>query len=52
MSVPNYKEIKGMLGSSYEYHVMVVTNLSVFKTAKHKEKDNVQFVVRYLSRGM
>lgn len=45
LSVPTYKEIKGLLGSSYEYHVMVVSNLSYFKTAKHKESDNVQFMI-------
>ena len=46
LSIPSYREVKGMLGSSYEYQVMVVSNLQYFKTAKHKESDNVQFVVR------
>lgn len=45
LSIPTYKEIKGMLGSSYEYQVMVVSNLSYFKTAKHKDSDNVQFLI-------
>lgn len=52
LTIPTYKEIKGMLGSNYEYHVMVVSNLSYFKSAKHKKSDNVQFMVRFLFSQM
>ncbi|KAL4228630.1 HCLS1 binding protein 3 [Mactra antiquata] len=45
LSVTSFKETKGMLGSTYEYQVVVVSNLSCFKSAKHKEADNVQFTV-------
>lgn len=45
LSVTSYKETKGMLGSTYEYQLMVVSNLSYLKTPKHKETDNVQFTV-------
>ncbi|GFO46175.1 hcls1-binding protein 3-like [Plakobranchus ocellatus] len=40
--VPTYKEIKGRLSSTVYYQVVVVTNLSFFKTPSHKETDVVQ----------
>ena len=45
LAVTSYKESKGMLGSTYEYQIMVVSNLQYFKKAKHKDTDNVQFTV-------
>lgn len=45
LSVTSYTERKSMLGSVYEYQVMVASNLPVFKSAKHKDTDNVQFTV-------
>ncbi|XP_063298189.1 HCLS1-binding protein 3 [Pelobates fuscus] len=44
--VPEYQEIRGrMMTGHVEYQIVVVTNLSAFKTAKHKPEDVVQFVV-------
>ncbi|XP_067879468.1 HCLS1-binding protein 3 [Heterodontus francisci] len=46
LSVPEYQEIHGKLMSGHvEYQIVVVTQLASFKSAKHKAKDVVQFVV-------
>ncbi|XP_052806940.1 HCLS1-binding protein 3-like isoform X2 [Mya arenaria] len=45
LSVTSYHETKGMVGSTYLYQVMVVSSLPCFKSAKHKDADNVQFTV-------
>ncbi|XP_053317043.1 HCLS1-binding protein 3 [Spea bombifrons] len=44
--VPEYQEIRGrMMTGHVEYQIVVVTNLPVFKSARHKPEDVVQFVV-------
>ncbi|KAK6187075.1 hypothetical protein SNE40_006323 [Patella caerulea] len=45
LSVPNYEETAGLLGSTVVYNVVVVTNLDVFKSPKHKQTDTVQFMI-------
>ncbi|KFP52211.1 HCLS1-binding protein 3, partial [Cathartes aura] len=46
LSVPEYKEIHGkMMSGHVEYHIVVVTRLAAFKSAKHKPEDVVQFMV-------
>ncbi|XP_054677992.1 HCLS1-binding protein 3 [Grus americana] len=46
LSVPEYQEIHGkMMSGHVEYHIVVVTRLAVFKSAKHKPEDVVQFMV-------
>ncbi|XP_057283629.1 HCLS1-binding protein 3 [Pezoporus wallicus] len=46
LSVPEYQEIRGkMMSGHVEYHIVVVTRLSAFKSAKHKPEDVVQFMV-------
>ncbi|XP_072354978.1 HCLS1-binding protein 3 isoform X2 [Scyliorhinus torazame] len=46
LSVPEYQEIHGKLMTGHvEYQIVVVTQLASFKSAKHKAKDVVQFVV-------
>ncbi|XP_075779545.1 HCLS1-binding protein 3 [Pelodiscus sinensis] len=46
LSVPEYQEIRGrMLSGHVEYHIVVVTRLVAFKSAKHKPEDVVQFMV-------
>ncbi|XP_078255459.1 HCLS1-binding protein 3 [Rhinoraja longicauda] len=46
LSVPDYQEIHGkMMSGHVEYQIVVVTHLASFKSAKHKTKDVVQFVV-------
>ncbi|ESO83197.1 hypothetical protein LOTGIDRAFT_236788 [Lottia gigantea] len=45
ISIPNYKEIPGLLGGTVEYNVVVVSNLFYFKSPKHKESDVVQFMI-------
>ncbi|XP_041361039.1 HCLS1-binding protein 3-like [Gigantopelta aegis] len=45
LSVPTYKESRGLLGSTVEYHVVVVSSLPFFKSPKHKESDVVQFMI-------
>ncbi|KAG8124317.1 hypothetical protein E2320_019631 [Naja naja] len=41
-----YQEIRGkMMSGHVEYNILVVTQLAVFKSAKHKPEDNVQFMV-------
>ena len=45
LNVPTYKETPGLLGSSVEYQVVVVSSLPFFKSPKHRESDVVQFVV-------
>uniref|UniRef100_A0A8C5RG19 Uncharacterized protein n=1 Tax=Laticauda laticaudata TaxID=8630 RepID=A0A8C5RG19_LATLA len=45
LSVPEYQEIRGkMMSGHVEYSILVVTQLAVFKSAKHKSEDNVQFM--------
>lgn len=46
ISIPNYKETPGLLGSTVGFNVVVVSRLSFFKSPKHKENDVVQFMVR------
>ena len=46
ISVPSFKETKGLLQSTFDYNVVVVSRLQFFKSAKHKETDVVQFTVR------
>ncbi|XP_040408342.1 HCLS1-binding protein 3 isoform X2 [Cygnus olor] len=46
LSVPEYQEIRGkMMSGHVEYHIIVVTRLAAFKSAKHKPEDVVQFMV-------
>ncbi|XP_017668641.1 PREDICTED: HCLS1-binding protein 3 isoform X2 [Lepidothrix coronata] len=46
LSVPEYQEIRGkMMSGHVEYHIVVVTRLAAFKSAKHKAEDVVQFMV-------
>ncbi|XP_032069159.1 HCLS1-binding protein 3 [Thamnophis elegans] len=46
LSVPEYQEIRGkMMSGHVEYNILVVTQLAVFKSAKHKSEDNIQFMV-------
>ncbi|NXI93345.1 H1BP3 protein, partial [Psophia crepitans] len=46
LSVPKYQEIHGkMMSGHVEYHIVVVTRLAAFKSAKHKPEDVVQFMV-------
>ncbi|XP_059691015.1 HCLS1-binding protein 3 isoform X2 [Gavia stellata] len=46
LSVPKYQEIRGkMMSGHVEYHIVVVTRLAAFKSAKHKPEDVVQFMV-------
>ncbi|NWX96036.1 H1BP3 protein, partial [Nothoprocta ornata] len=44
--VPDYQEVRGkMMSGHVEYHIVVVTRLAAFKSAKHKPEDVVQFMV-------
>ncbi|XP_050172387.1 HCLS1-binding protein 3 isoform X1 [Myiozetetes cayanensis] len=46
LSVPEYQEIRGkMMSGHVEYHIVVVTRLAAFKSAKHRPEDVVQFMV-------
>ncbi|XP_034622477.1 HCLS1-binding protein 3 isoform X4 [Trachemys scripta elegans] len=46
LSVPEYQEIHGkMMSGHVEYHIVAVTRLAAFKSAKHKPEDVVQFMV-------
>ncbi|KAM9156022.1 HCLS1-binding protein 3 [Pangshura tecta] len=46
LSVPKYQEIRGkMMSGHVEYHIVAVTRLAAFKSAKHKPEDVVQFMV-------
>ncbi|XP_075353964.1 HCLS1-binding protein 3 [Mycteria americana] len=46
LSVPEYQEIRGkMMSGHVEYHIVAVTRLAAFKSAKHKPEDVVQFMV-------
>ena len=45
LSVPTHKETPGLLTTTVEYHVVVVSDQPVFKSPKHKETDVVQFMV-------
>ncbi|XP_070533994.1 HCLS1-binding protein 3-like [Ptychodera flava] len=45
ISVPKYEEIPGLLTTTIEFHVIVVSRLPYFKTAKHKENDVIQFMI-------
>jgi hypothetical protein len=45
ITIPRVTEEKGLLQSTYEYQVVVVSNLPYFKSPKHKENDVVQFMV-------
>ena len=52
LSIPSHRVIPGLLSSTIEYHVVVVTNLPVFKSAKHKETDTVQFMVNNATKWL
>lgn len=45
LTVPTFKHIPGLLSSTYIYQVVAVSNLTFFKSPKHKESDTVQFMV-------
>uniref|UniRef100_A0A8C8RR98 HCLS1-binding protein 3 n=1 Tax=Pelusios castaneus TaxID=367368 RepID=A0A8C8RR98_9SAUR len=46
LTVPEYQEIRGkMMSGHVEYHIVAVTRLAAFKSAKHKPEDVVQFMV-------
>ncbi|XP_060064467.1 HCLS1-binding protein 3-like [Ylistrum balloti] len=45
ITVPTYKETKGLLQSTFEFHVVIVSSLPFFKSAKHKPTDVVQYMV-------
>ena len=45
LSVPTHKESPGLLTTTVDYHVVVVSNQPVFKSPKHKDTDVVQFMV-------
>ncbi|XP_019392889.1 PREDICTED: HCLS1-binding protein 3 [Crocodylus porosus] len=46
LSVPKYQEIHGkMMSGHVEYHIVAVTRLAAFKSAKHRPEDVVQFMV-------
>ena len=47
LSVNSYNETKSMLGSNFEYQVMVVTHLSIFKSAKHSDGSTIQYTVSF-----
>lgn len=50
LSVPEYQEVRGkMMSGHVEYHIVVVTRLAAFKSAKHKPEDVVQFMVNVQS---
>ncbi|XP_061181606.1 HCLS1-binding protein 3-like [Saccostrea echinata] len=46
ITIPRITQEKGLLQSTYEYQVVVVSNLPFFKSPKHKESDVVQFMVK------
>lgn len=46
ITIPRFTQEKGLLQSTYEYQVVVVSNLPYFKSPKHKESDVVQFMVK------
>ncbi|XP_048731246.2 HCLS1-binding protein 3-like isoform X2 [Ostrea edulis] len=46
VTIPRVTQEKGLLQSTYEYQVVVVSNLPYFKSPKHKENDVVQFMVK------
>ncbi|KAK7488970.1 hypothetical protein BaRGS_00019774 [Batillaria attramentaria] len=45
LSVTGYNEIPGLVRSTFEYQIVVVSNLSCFKLPSHKESDVVQFTL-------
>nr|XP_012643166.1 HCLS1-binding protein 3 isoform X1 [Microcebus murinus] len=46
LTVPQHQEVRGkMMSGHVEYQILVVTRLAVFKSAKHKPEDVVQFLV-------
>ena len=45
LSIPTVKGISSLLSSSFEYNIVVVSNLQYFKLPQHKDTDVVQFVV-------
>ncbi|KAM8775907.1 HCLS1-binding protein 3 [Rhynchonycteris naso] len=46
LTVPQHQEVRGkMMSGHVEYQILVVTRLAVFKSAKHRPKDVVQFLV-------
>lgn len=50
LTVPQHQEVRGkMMSGHVEYQILVVTRLAVFKSAKHRPEDVVQFLV---SRGL
>lgn len=46
LTVPQHQEVRGkMMSGHVEYQILVVTRLAVFKLAKHRPEDVVQFLV-------
>ncbi|XP_076457269.1 uncharacterized protein LOC143291302 [Babylonia areolata] len=45
LSVTSYREIPGLVRSTFEYQIVVVSSLSCFKLPSHKESDIVQFTL-------
>ncbi|XP_029397001.1 HCLS1-binding protein 3 isoform X2 [Mus pahari] len=46
LTVPQHQEVRGkMMSGHVEYQILVVTRLAVFKSAKHRPEDVVQFLV-------
>lgn len=45
LSVTSYREIPGLMRSTFEYQIVVVSSLSCFKLPSHKESDVVQFTL-------
>lgn len=50
VTIPRFTQEKGLLQSTYEYQVVVVSNLPYFKSPKHKESDTVQFMVNEIKQ--
>lgn len=50
ITIPRFTQEKGLLQSTYEYQVVVVSNLPYFKSPKHKESDTVQFMVNEIKQ--
>ncbi|XP_070208300.1 HCLS1-binding protein 3-like [Littorina saxatilis] len=45
LSVTGFRELPGLMRSTYEYQIVVVSNLSCFKLPSHKDSDVVQFTL-------
>lgn len=48
LTVPQHQEVRGgMMSGHVEYQILAVTRLAVFKSAKHRPEDVVQFLVSW-----